>query len=233
MLNQYRYRGRHRAPTATGQVAARAAVAGVVALSATVATPPAPALAASDSTWDRLAQCESSGNWAINTGNGYYGGVQFAQSTWVAFGGLRFAARADLATREQQIVVAEATLAGQGWGAWPACSAKLGLRQSPPAKPPAPPAAKPPAPPAVKPPAPPARHAGPAPAVKPPAPPVRHAGPTLGVGPADGYVVQPGDTLTGIARTHGVAGGWPALFAANREVVEDADLIYPGERLKL
>ncbi|WP_245233898.1 resuscitation-promoting factor [Mycobacterium sp. PS03-16] len=75
--------------------------------------------------WDQVASCESSGNWAINTGNGFYGGVQFKQSTWEAFGGLRYAPRADLATREEQIAVAEATRATQGWGAWPVCSRKV------------------------------------------------------------------------------------------------------------
>jgi hypothetical protein len=79
--------------------------------------------------WDRLAQCESAGQWHINTGNGYYGGVQFAQSTWEAMGGLKFAARADLATREQQITIAEKTLAVSSWAQqWPYCSRKLGLR---------------------------------------------------------------------------------------------------------
>jgi hypothetical protein len=76
-------------------------------------------------TWDALAKCESSGNWGINTGNGFYGGVQFTQSTWESFGGLRFAPRADLATREEQITIAELTRVGQGWGAWPVCSARV------------------------------------------------------------------------------------------------------------
>ncbi|WP_279347339.1 resuscitation-promoting factor [Hoyosella sp. YIM 151337] len=95
-----------------------------------VGTKPRPAAPAvsNGSTWDALAQCESTGNWAINTGNGYYGGLQFSQSTWAAYGGTQYAPRADLATREQQIAIAEKTRAGQGWGAWPACSSKLGLR---------------------------------------------------------------------------------------------------------
>jgi hypothetical protein len=76
-------------------------------------------------TWDALAKCESSNNWGINTGNGFYGGVQFTQSTWECFGGLRFAPRADLATREEQITIAELTRAGQGWGAWPVCSTRV------------------------------------------------------------------------------------------------------------
>ncbi|MET0700964.1 MAG: transglycosylase family protein [Mycobacterium sp.] len=75
--------------------------------------------------WDAVAKCESSGNWAINTGNGFYGGVQFDQNTWKRHGGLRYAPRADLATREEQIAIAEVTKAKQGRGAWPVCGAKL------------------------------------------------------------------------------------------------------------
>jgi LysM repeat protein len=75
--------------------------------------------------WDRLAQCESGGNWGINTGNGYSGGLQFAQGTWRANGG---SGSAHNASRSEQIRVAERIRASQGWGAWPACSSKLGLR---------------------------------------------------------------------------------------------------------
>ncbi|WP_317986443.1 transglycosylase family protein [Corynebacterium freneyi] len=89
------------------------------------------ATAAPDSDWDRLAQCESGGNWHINTGNGYYGGLQFAAGTWNGFGGNEFAPTADKASRIEQIYVAEKVLAAQGWGAWPACSAKLGLTSGP------------------------------------------------------------------------------------------------------
>ena len=77
--------------------------------------------------WDQVAQCESGGNWSINTGNGYYGGLQFSSTTWLNLGGGAYAPTADLATREQQIAIAEKVLAAQGWGAWPACSAGLGL----------------------------------------------------------------------------------------------------------
>jgi uncharacterized protein YabE (DUF348 family) len=77
-------------------------------------------------TWDALAQCEAGGNWVINTGNGYFGGVQFDQNTWERNGGLRYATRADLATREEQIAIAEVTRARQGWGAWPVCSGRVG-----------------------------------------------------------------------------------------------------------
>lgn len=79
--------------------------------------------AASD--WTGVAQCESGGNWSINTGNGFYGGLQFSQSTWEAYGGLEYASRADLASRAQQEIVAERTLAGQGVGAWPVCGQYL------------------------------------------------------------------------------------------------------------
>jgi len=78
--------------------------------------------------WDQLAACESGGNWSINTGNGYRGGLQFHPQTWTGFGGGEFAATADQASRDQQIAVAQRVQAKQGWGAWPACSRKLGLR---------------------------------------------------------------------------------------------------------
>jgi uncharacterized protein YabE (DUF348 family) len=80
---------------------------------------------ASGSVWDRLAQCESGGNWSINTGNGFYGGLQFTPSTWRGYGGTGMPHQA---SREQQIAVAKKVQAGQGWGAWPACTSKLGIR---------------------------------------------------------------------------------------------------------
>ncbi len=83
---------------------------------------------AGGSTWDQIAQCESGGNWAINTGNGYQGGLQFSPSTWTGHGGGAYAPSANQATREQQIAIAEKVLASQGYGAWPACTSKLGLR---------------------------------------------------------------------------------------------------------
>ncbi|QDZ42258.1 resuscitation-promoting factor [Corynebacterium sp. sy039] len=87
----------------------------------------APAVA-DGSVWDQLAQCESGGDWSINTGNGFSGGLQFTPSTWSGYGGEEYAPAAHLATREQQIAVAERVQASQGWGAWPACTAKLGIR---------------------------------------------------------------------------------------------------------
>jgi hypothetical protein len=79
------------------------------------------------SVWDRLAVCESGGNWSINTGNGYYGGLQFSYGTWLGYGGAEFAEYAHQATREQQIIVAERLRAARGFQPWPACRAKLGL----------------------------------------------------------------------------------------------------------
>ncbi|MBF4552520.1 transglycosylase family protein [Corynebacterium suicordis] len=77
--------------------------------------------AASVEQWDQVAACESGGNWAINTGNGYQGGLQFSQQTWSGFGGDQYAPTADQATKEQQIEIAENVLATQGAGAWPNC----------------------------------------------------------------------------------------------------------------
>ncbi|MGH3975511.1 MAG: transglycosylase family protein [Pseudonocardiaceae bacterium] len=100
-------------------------------LAATVTLPlvfAAPAQAASRDQWDRLAQCESGGNWRANTGNGYYGGLQFSRRTWQGFGGGAYAGTANNASRLQQIAIAEKVLRVQGWKAWPACSRRAGLR---------------------------------------------------------------------------------------------------------
>ena len=87
----------------------------------------APSASAATSAWDKLAGCESGGNWSINTGNGYYGGVQFADGTWDGNGGEKYAPRADLASRQEQIIIAARVLDNSGWGPWPACSSRLGL----------------------------------------------------------------------------------------------------------
>jgi LysM repeat protein len=108
-----------RAPSVT--VAGPAAPAPVVHAQAIAA--PAPAVSGS-SVWIRLAQCESGGNWSINTGNGFYGGLQFTMSSWHAVGGTGYP---NLASASEQIARAQKLQAAQGWGAWPACSAKLGL----------------------------------------------------------------------------------------------------------
>ena len=100
----------------TGAVVLGAAAIGIGALAAPVA---------SGNDWDAVAQCESGGNWSINTGNGYYGGLQFSSSTWLAYGGGAYAPRADLAAKAQQIAIAENVLAAQGPGAWPVCGRSL------------------------------------------------------------------------------------------------------------
>lgn len=122
--------GRHRKPAQAGATVAKVAVTGAIMGTAGIAFS-GTAQAAPDSDWDRLANCESSGNWGINTGNGYHGGLQFSPSTWNAYGGGDYAPVAYKATREQQISVAERVLEGQGWNAWPSCSSKLGLTSAP------------------------------------------------------------------------------------------------------
>jgi hypothetical protein len=156
--------------------------------------------------WDGVAQCESSGNWHINTGNGYYGGLQFTQSTWAGYGGLSYASRADLASKDQQIAVAERTLAGQGIGAWPTCGKYLTGGSSAPAA---------------------------APAPKPAPAPVAAAPVAYTPSSGGGYTVQSGDTLDKIARAQGVEGGWQALWSMNRSKIANPNLIYVGQKLAL
>lgn len=199
-----RYRGRHRAPSTTGRTIARTALAGAVAGAPLLAAAPA-ANAAPDSVWDRVAQCESSGNWNINTGNGFFGGLQFTSSTWRAFGGGQFADSANNATREQQIVVAEKVLAGQGWGAWPVCSRKAGATGQPVTL----------------------RNAAPKPA--PAAAPKPAAAPAASAG---NYVVLRGDTLSSIANRQHVAGGYKALLAKN-PALSNPNRIFPGQHLAI
>ncbi|MFF5476061.1 transglycosylase family protein [Streptomyces sp. NPDC012935] len=171
------------------------------------------AQAADVSTWNKVAACESTSRWDVNTGNGYYGGLQFAQSTWEAYGGTRYAARADLATKDQQIAVAEKVLDGQGPGAWPECSVRAGLTRggdTPDIHPVG------------------TGRKTSAPDVQPQTPPQSRAG------TAEMYTVVHGDTLSGIAESEQVKGGWRGLYAANRQAVgADPDLIIPGQRLAL
>ncbi|GAA4545211.1 transglycosylase family protein [Mycobacterium paraffinicum] len=191
--------GRHRKPSTSNISVAKIAVTGAVLGGGSIALA-GQAAAATDGEWDQVARCESGGNWGINTGNGYHGGVQFSSSTWASHGGGQYAPSAELATRDQQIAVAERVLATQGRGAWPVCGGPLsgptprevpapaaqdapldapGLNGQPaPLAPPPPPAPvqltgfDQPAPPADLPPAPPADAMPPAPpADVPPAPP--------------------------------------------------------------
>ncbi|GHH53293.1 transglycosylase family protein [Streptomyces candidus] len=240
--------GRHRRyqPSRINNASLTAAAGGVGIALPLVA--PGAAGAAPVDVWEKVAACESTNNWKINTGNGYYGGLQFRQATWQAYGGRDYAPRADLASKDEQIAVAERVLKGQGPTAWPVCSVKAGLvrggaapditvttqgsgkgkttqqegRKSAP-----PPARKAPAPPVRKTPAPPAQQTPPPRAE--PQPQRPSPGP---VGKKDTYTVARGDTLSGIAHTERVSGGWQRLYESNRQVIgRDPDVIQPGQRL--
>ncbi|MFH9075451.1 transglycosylase family protein [Streptomyces alboflavus] len=186
--------------------------------------------AADVDTWNKVAACESTNNWSINTGNGYYGGLQFTQSTWEAYGGTAYASRADLATKSQQIAVAEKVLDGQGPGAWPVCSQRAGLTRggdSPDLRPATAPQAK--------------KATGEAKTDGTPRTPKRtvrdvkpEVTPQSTAGTARMYTVVRGDTLSGIAEERRVRGGWPQLYENNRRAIgADPDLITPGQRLSL
>jgi resuscitation-promoting factor RpfA len=213
--------------SSTGRNVARIALAGVVAGAPMALTLPAEAAP----NWDALAQCESGGRWNINTGNGYSGGLQFAPSTWAAYGGTQYASSAAGASRDQQIAVAQRVLAGQGPGAWPACSRKTGWHNGAGAV-----AAKAPARSTAKAAPKSTAKAAPKPAAAPkkvtakaaPAPAKAAVAPRNG---AD-YTVKPGDTLSGIAAAHGIK-GWTVIFDRNRNIISDPDLIFPGQQLDI
>jgi len=235
--------------TSIRRTAAALAIGGAVA--ATMSMPAANAV--DGATWDALAQCESGGNWSINTGNGFYGGLQFTQQSW---NGVGMSGSPATASRAQQIEAGERLLAIQGWGAWPACSAKLGLYGKTGAAPtyteptttvaaqsqtqqtytapaaqaaPAAPAAQA-APAAVEAPA----AAPAAPAVEAPAAAAPAAAPVAAPKAAAGtYTVVPGDSLSLIAAKLGVAGGYQAIAAANTDIIYNVDLIFPGQVLTI
>ncbi len=177
-----------------------------VSAAALFATGGAVASAAPSVDWDRIAQCESGGNWSTNTGNGYYGGLQFNPTTWRAHGG---AGRADQASREEQIRVAENVLRTQGIGAWPTCGRRAGGSVQP------------------------SRHkpvsaAGRATPRAVAAVPV--AAPSTS-NPDGDYVIKTGDTLSAIAQELRIEGGWQALVAKNTRYLTNPDLIRPGDKI--
>ncbi|MFH9084291.1 MULTISPECIES: transglycosylase family protein [unclassified Streptomyces] len=231
-------KGKHRRPSKAVRAIALAGVTGAAVAAPLMAAGNASAATASQ--WDAVAQCESGGNWSINTGNGYYGGLQFSASTWAAYGGTQYAGTADKASKAQQIAVAEKVLAAQGKGAWPVCG--TGLSSTP--------------------------YNGSAPSTSTPSTstgsgsstatrstgeqaasrsaerPAASASKSQGktvttptgkkVKKGDGeYKVVTGDTLSSIAEKHHVQGGWQKLFELNKDIVEDANLIYPGQQLHL
>ncbi|MFP8885940.1 transglycosylase family protein [Streptomyces mangrovi] len=184
------------------------------------------ASAASVDTWERVAQCESGGDWSINTGNGYYGGLQFAQSSWEAAGGTRYAPRADLATREQQIAVAERLLAMQGPRAW-ACAGKGGLTAGGPAADVDPDGGRSGGG---------RTHSEPRNRSQSQEQSQRRSQPQEQSRPQgaseSGYTVESGDTLRAIAAAHGTT--WQQIYQDNADVIgDDPNLIFPGQQLRV
>jgi resuscitation-promoting factor RpfA len=221
-------KGKHRRPSKAVRAIAVAGVTGVAVAAPLMAAGSASAATASE--WDAVAQCESGGNWAINTGNGYYGGLQFSASTWAAYGGTQYAAQANQATKAQQIQIAEKVLAAQGKGAWPVCgtglsgatytgstssssagssSSSTSTRSTDTQT---------------------ASRSAERPAAKKTV--TTPTGKKVKKGDGE-YKVVKGDTLSSIAEKHKVKGGWQALFKLNKDIVEDADFIYPGQQLHL
>ncbi|MEU6374178.1 transglycosylase family protein [Streptomyces sp. NPDC046909] len=223
-------KGKHRRPSKATRAAALAGVTGVAIAAPLMAAGNASAATASE--WDAVAQCESGGNWSINTGNGYYGGLQFSASTWAAYGGTAYASTANQATKAQQIEIAEKVLASQGKGAWPTCGVGLSgatytgssssssgssssssdsgtsTRSSEQST---------------------SRSSERTTAKKTVTTPTGKK-----VKKGDGeYKVVKGDTLSSIAEEHDVKGGWQKLFKLNKDIVSDADFIYPGQQLHL
>ncbi|MFI7142271.1 transglycosylase family protein [Streptomyces massasporeus] len=224
-------KGKHRRPSKATRAIAVAGVAGAAVAAPLMAAGNASAATASE--WDAVAQCESGGNWSINTGNGYYGGLQFSASTWSAYGGTQYASTADQASKDQQIQVAEKVLASQGKGAWPVCGKGLSSagytgggstndsgssseqsQQSTESRETQQPASRSDERPAAK---------------------KTVTTPTgKKVKKGDGeYKVVKGDTLSSIAEDKKVKGGWEKLFKLNKDIVTDANLIYPGQQLHL
>ncbi|WP_210576419.1 transglycosylase family protein [Streptomyces sp. GESEQ-4] len=225
-------KGKHRRPSKATRAIAIAGVTGAAVAAPLMAAGNASAATASE--WDAVAQCESGGNWSINTGNGYYGGLQFSASTWAAYGGTQYASTANQASKGQQIEIAEKVLAGQGKGAWPNCGTGLSSasyngssssgsssnqssesttrsseEQSA------------------------SRSAErPAPEQSTKKTVTTPTGKKVKKGDGE-YKVVKGDTLSTIAEEHDVKGGWAKVFQLNKDIVSDADLIYPGQQLHL
>ncbi|WP_416965755.1 transglycosylase family protein [Streptomyces sp. Agncl-13] len=223
-------KGKHRRPSKATRVATLAGVTGVAIAAPLMATGSASAATASE--WDTVASCESGGNWSINTGNGYYGGLQFSASTWAAYGGTAYASTANQASKSQQIAVAEKVLAAQGKGAWPTCGTGLsgaaysgsssssgssGTSSSKSTT---------------------ERSTSDTTASRSAERPAAKKTVTTPTGKkvkkGDGeYKVVKGDSLSSIAEKHKVKGGWQQLFKLNKDIIDDADVIFPGQQLHL
>jgi resuscitation-promoting factor RpfA len=182
-----------------------------------------PSEAATTSVWDRVAKCESGGNWKINTGNGYYGGVQFAAGTWKAYGGRTYASHAHQATKAEQIAIARRVLAGHGPGAWPTCGRRAGLTKSNGrADRNATPATNPGASKTTK-----VSDSNKKIAKK--AAPKKYSANAR----SKTIHVKRGDTLRKIAKRYHVEGGWKALWKLNKKTIKNPNLIYIGQTIKI
>ncbi len=215
---------KHRVPRTTVRVRSTvvATTTGPLALAALGAVVAPAAQAAPSVNWDAIAQCESSGNWAANTGNGFYGGLQFTQSTWKSFGG---SGSPQSASREEQIAVAEKVLDGQGIKAWPVCGSHGGSKSTATSttsrhatgksstsdRDSTKPTSR-------------SKHSAPEPRTTSGAP--KHAA-------SGGYTVVAGDTLGSIADSHQVSGGWKALADANPDIASNPNMIFPQQQLVL
>jgi len=186
-----------------GHATAVAVAVGAAAVTLTALTPPAHAASPTGSVWDRVASCESSNRWHIDTGNGYYGGLQFSASTWAGFGGHRYAERANGASRAEQIEVAQGVLAVQGPHAWPVCSIRAGLTRT---------------------------NGGATEAAVPQVARVSHRSAAAA---HNSYRVRPGDTLSAIAARFHVEGGWQVLWRLNRSQLPDPNLVRVGQLVAL
>lgn len=211
-----RSRGTSRGRSSGTRNLARVVVAGIV-VAGTPLVLAGTANAAPDSVWDQIAQCESGGKWNTSTGNGYSGGLQFSPSTWRAYGGSGSPAGA---SRAQQIAVAERVLAAQGWGAWPSCSRKVGAKGS--ATPRTVTTAKDTS--ATRTTQTQVKPKGPAPVAAP--------APNLSK-PGANYTVVAGDSLSKIAQTKNIVGGWQAIFQRNQDVLSNPSQLRVGQQLNI
>ncbi|TGB14142.1 transglycosylase family protein [Streptomyces sp. MZ04] len=230
-------KGKHRRPSKATRVATLAGVTGVAVAAPLMAA--GSASAATGSEWDSVAQCEAGGNWSINTGNGYYGGLQFSASTWAAYGGTQYAATADQASKAQQIEIGEKVLAGQGKGAWPSCGVGLsgasyeggGTQEAAPQQETQEPQSQPSAQ-TEQPAAPKAEAPKPAPKAESKKTVETPTGKKVKKGDGE-YKVKKGDTLSKIADEHDVKGGWHKVYKLNGDIIDNADMIFPGQQLHL
>ncbi|GAA2092614.1 hypothetical protein GCM10009841_01670 [Microlunatus panaciterrae] len=188
-------------------------VAAAVALSVGMGAATAAPASAGGSVWDRVADCESSGNWSINTGNGFYGGLQFSRSTWKAFGGTQYASTANRASKAEQIAVARRTLAAQGPGAWPVCGRKAGLTRANGG----------------------ASTNASASAHKTTVTKKKATKAKKKSHKVHGKTVRVkrGDTIAKIAKRHHVRGGWKGLWKLNKRTVKNPNAIYIGQVLRV